>query len=60
MFSSYHKIYEKSKNINNDFNTPQYFRGNCGDNLIKKFEAFQCVNIGRKKENLMKKLEENS
>ena len=60
LFSSYHKIYEKSKIINNDFNTPQYFRGNCGDNLIKKFEAFQCVNIGRKKENLMKKLEENS
>ena len=57
LFSKYNIIYEKIKNINNDLNTPQYFRGDCGDNLTKKFQAFQCINIGRKKENLMKKLE---
>ena len=57
MFLKYYTIYEKSKNINNDLNTPKYFRGDCGDNLIRKFEVFQCINIGRKKDNLMKKLE---
>ena len=47
LFAKYKSIYEKNKNINNDLISKRNFRGGSGDNLNKKFEAFECFNIGR-------------
>lgn len=47
LFAKYKSIYEKNKNINNDLISKRNFRGGSGHNLNKKFEAFECFNIGR-------------
>ena len=47
LFAKYKSIYEKNKNINNDLISKRNFRGGSGDNLNKKFEAFECFNIRR-------------
>ena len=45
IFSEYKSIYEENKDNNNDLIFPKSFRENCGDNLNKKIEPFQCFNF---------------
>ena len=59
LFSKYSSLYENTKIGNNNLNTPQSFREIYGDNLNRKYEAFQCFNYGRSFDKKLQLLSEN-
>lgn len=59
LFSEYSSLYENTKIKSNDLNTPQSFREIYGDNLNRKYEAFQCFNFGRRFDKKLQLLSEN-
>lgn len=44
-FSQYYSIYENNKYIKKDFITSKTFRENNDNNLVKRFESFECKNV---------------
>ena len=48
LFSKYSSLFGQDKNAYYNLNIPESFRGNFGDNLNRKCEAFQCLNFGRR------------
>lgn len=47
LFENYNSIYNKTKDNNNDLSNQKNFRGNCGNELNKKFEAIECFHYKR-------------
>ena len=59
LFDEYGLMYERTKIENNNLNTPKSFRERSGDNLNRKYEAFQCCNFGRRFDKKFKLLSES-
>ena len=47
LFAKCYSLYEKDHNKSTDLVSQQNFRGNCDNDLNKKFEAFECFNHKR-------------
>ena len=45
LFSQYYSIYENNKYTKKDFITSKTFRENFSNNLVKRFESFECKNV---------------
>ena len=47
LFAKFFSLYEKDHNKSTDLVSQQNFRGNCDNDLNKKFDAFECFNYKR-------------
>ena len=59
LFGKYSSMYNNSKGKKSNLNAPQSFRETCGDNLNRKYEAFQCFNYERNFDNKLSLLSES-